>query len=557
MKRVAYAAVAMTIITLGFPGRQTDASQTSPAEPLGIRQVALFKNGLGFFMGEVACPEGQTSFQVALPVAPSHGTFWLSYPADLGLASAIAKQIESEESVDAISIPELLQANPGRRVRLTVGDKEISGIIRYVARNRDAPRPDPYTPGRVFESTAYRPWEQPQSGNLLVVETDTGELSLNPAVVTQAAFLDGKAERRVMRQGKRTVLQVQLREPAPGRKLTISLLAKGVTWAPSYMVDITETGKARLSAKSLVLNDACEIEGADIQLVTGFPHLQFADTLSPLALKQSLAQFLQALSTGQSERGRPMITTNVVAQSVMYRRSDRDSLDMPAYGAAEVGQVAEDLFLYPAGPIHLGKDEVAYIPLFTETVPCTHIYQWDIPDYVSEENQYQSQREQVAAAEEEVWHSLRLTNTTKVPWTTAPGETVKNGVILGQDTLRYTPPQAESTLRITRAVGVKAEQREFETDRKREAARMYGYSYDLITVRGDLSILNLQDKAIDLEITKSLSGEVKSSDPTARIEKLAAGLRRMNGLRKLTWSLQLNPGEKKDVSYVYEVYIRR
>ena len=230
---------------------------------------------------------------------------------------------------------------------------------------------------------------------------------------------------------------------------------------------------------------------------------------------------------------------------------------MPAYGAAEVGQVAEDLFLYPAGSLDLGKDEVAYIPLFTETVPCTHIYQWDIPDYVSEEGQYQSRQEQVAAAEEEVWHSLRLTNTTKVPWTTAPGETVKNGVILGQDTLRYTPPKAESTLRITRAVGVKAEQREFETDRKREAAHMYGYSYDLITVRGDLSIANFQDKAVDLEITKSLSGEVKSSDPGARVEKLAAGLRRMNGLRKLTWTLQLNPGEKKDVSYVYEVYIRR
>lgn len=556
MRRTTHTVIMIVIVALAFGWPRTVISQTSPPESLDIRQVALFKNGLGFFIGQVTCPEGRTSFQIALPVAPSHGSFWISYPAGLALASVTAGQIDSGELVDAISIPELLQANPGRRVRLMIGEKETVGVIRYMARDRDAPRRDPYTPGRPSEPAAYRPWEQPQQGGLLVVETDAGELSLDPRIVTQATFLDGKAERRIMRPGKLAVLQVQLKEPAPDCKLTISLLGKGVTWAPSYMVDITETGKARVSAKALILNDACEIKEADVQLVTGFPHLRFADTLSPIALKQDLAQFLQALSAGRSERGMSAIASNVMTQSVTFHDA-RGPGDMPAYGAAEVGQVAEDLFLYPAGPLDLGREEVAYIPLFTEVVPCKHIYQWDIPDFVSEEGQYRSQEEQPAATEEQVWHSLRLTNSTKAPWTTAPGETVKNGVVLGQDTLRYTPPKAESTLRITRAVGVKAEQREFETNRKREAARMYGYSYDLITVRGDLSIVNFQDKAVDLEITKSLSGEVKSSDPVAKIEKLAAGLRRMNGLRKLTWALQLNPGEKKDVSYVYDVYVRR
>jgi hypothetical protein len=556
MKRTTHQTATILIAALASAWLPAALSQTPPSESLNIRQVALFKNGLGFFVGQVTCPEGQSSFQVALPVAPSHGTFWLSYPTDLALASVTARQIESQESVEAISVSELLQANPGRRVRLMVGDREIVGAIRYVARDRDAPRRDPYTPGRQPEPTAYRPWEQPQQGGLLVVETETGDLSLDPRLVTQAAFPDGRAERSLLKPRRRAVLQVRLKEPAPTVKLTVSFLGKGATWAPSYMVDITEAGTARLSAKALVINDACELKDTDVQLVTGFPHLQFADIVSPVGMKQDLAQFLQALAAGRSEQGTPNILSNVMTQSVSYRGRG-DSADMPAYGAAEVGQTAEDLFLYPAGPLDLGREEVAYVPLFTETVPCKHIYQWDIPDFVSEESQYQPGGDRIAAVEEEVWHSLRLTNSTKVPWTTAPGETVKGGIILGQDTLRYTPPKAESTLRITRAVGVKAEQREFETDRKREAARMYGYSYDLITVRGDLSIANFQDKAIDLEITKNLSGEVTSTDPGARIEKLAAGLRRMNGLRKLTWTLQLNPGEKKDISYVYEVYIRR
>ena len=48
-----------------------------------------------------------------------------------------------------------------------------------------------------------------------MLETDTGELSLNPRIVTQATFLDGKAERRILTQGKLAVLQVQLQQPAP------------------------------------------------------------------------------------------------------------------------------------------------------------------------------------------------------------------------------------------------------------------------------------------------------------------------------------------------------
>ena len=112
-------------------------------------------------------------------------------------------------------------------------------------------------------------------------------------------------------------------------------------------------------------------------------------------------------------------------------------------------------------------------------------------------------------------------------------------------------------MRITRAVGVKADQIELETDRRRDAMQMYGYHYDLVTVRGELSVLNTQSKAIKMEITKTLSGEIKTIDPAAEQEKLAKGLRRMNGLTKLTWTIELPAGAEKQLSYVYEVYIRR
>lgn len=110
---------------------------------------------------------------------------------------------------------------------------------------------------------------------------------------------------------------------------------------------------------------------------------------------------------------------------------------------------------------------------------------------------------------------------------------------------------------ITQAINVKAEQQELETDRKRDALQLYGDHFDLITVEGKLSVANFQQKAITVEITKTLSGEVKSSQPEAKAETLARGLRRMNALRKLTWTIELGPQESKQLGYVYEVYVRR
>ncbi len=566
MRQVMPVAVAvLAALVLCVPEGRAAAAQVPP-ETFVLEQVSLFKNGFAFFAGHVACPPEAASFQVALPVAPCHGTFWISYPEDLGVVGIVARQTDSSQLVDAVSVTEILQANPDRKVRLTIHDRDVTGVIRYVAKSRAAtggvsgasplPRSDP---SPYFSSYSYRPPEPPQQGSLLIVETDAGELSVDPREVTQVMFLDGKAQRNLARDGKSVALHVRLKKAAPGARMTVSFLARGATWAPSYQIDITDPSLARISAKALVINDACEFTAVDTQLVTGFPHLQFADATSPLSLQQDLAQFLHTLSARRVEPRGVNITSNVMTQRVVYN-GPQDTSSMPAYGVSETGQVAEDLFLYPAGRLDLGTREVTYVPLFTESIPYRHVYQWDIPDYVSRQGAYWYWRGEGEPGreeqEEEVWHSIRLTNTTKVPWTTAPGETVKNGVLLGQDTLSYTPLKAQNTLRITRAIGVKAEQVEHETSRKREAVRMYGTTWDLVTVQGDLSVVNFQEKAIDLEIAKTLSGKLKTADPEPKSERLASGIHLMNGRQKLTWSLPLDPGERKALTYTYEACVR-
>jgi hypothetical protein len=534
--------------------------QTTTQGEIKLEQVSLFKNGLGFFILEVAIPPAQNFFTVIPPAAPSHGSFWVSYPPEVNMNSLIAKEVELTEQVDVITIAELLKANIGCRVRATYADKEVTGVIKYFAEDRQEPKPNPYMPGGVDAATApsYRNVDYSR-GRLAIIETNAGQICIDPQSLTKVEFLDGGAKKTVASNRKSAQLEVRLGAPAGGKKMTVSYLAKGITWAPSYMVDITDASTARISAKAELINEVCDLNDVTVQLITGFPHVQFSDTVSPLALKENLAQFLQSLNRGESERGRlASVSSNVAMQQQRADFYYDRSAVLPAYGAAEIGKVQEDLFFYPVKNVHIKKGEVCYLPLFTESVPYKHIYLWEIPDYVDEERGYYEQdRDQRRENIEQVWHCLRLENNTKVPWTTAPAETVKQELILGQDTLNYTPVAGKATLRITQAVNVKAEQIELETDRKRDAAQLYGYHYDLVTVEGKLSVANFQQKPISLEITKTLSGEVKSSDPEAKIEKMARGLRRMNGLLKLAWTIELQPGEQKQIKYVYDVYVRR
>ena len=150
-----------------------------------------------------------------------------------------------------------------------------------------------------------------------------------------------------------------------------------------------------------------------------------------------------------------------------------------------------------------------------------------------------------------------MDNSTKAPWTTAPAEVAQAGLILGQDTLKYTPSKGKALLRITKAMSVKVQQVELETERKRGALAVYGRNYDLVSIQGRLSVQNFQPKAIKLEITKTLSGQVTSSEPQAKIEKLARGLRRVNELSQLTWAIDLQPGQEEELIYTYQAYVRR
>ena len=526
---------------------------------LKVERLALFKNGLGYFTAGATLPEGATSITFGQLPIPSLGTFWVGYGKNVQVRALYTRIEDVTEEGPAQSVAQLLSANIGRKVELYISTKEVPPVEGTLVAVTQPPTPEPQNPYMMAPPRSDRDRYRSRGPALVLVKNATGIVTMNAGHIVRADVEGDNLKTTYAAPVKRPSLRLELERPAGGERISISYLARGVTWSPSYLIDLSDPKTAHLSAKALVINETSEMESVELELVTGFPNLKCADVNSPIAKSESLANFLKALERGGSEGRRP---GGVMAQQAafMFNEPAFDELRAPApgYAAARTGRTTEDLFLYPAGNFSLPRDETVMIPLFTADAPYEHVYIWKIPDLISDESRRQSRRERDdRPPQEEVWHSCRLTNGMKMPWTTAPAQFVKDRQIIGQDVCYYTAPGTETTVRINRAMNVLAEQAEMEESRERGAVKWYGSSHDRVKVKGRLRVRSRLKKAANVEITKELSGDVLDTSPEAEDTPLAKGLKQVNTRHKLLWSIELKPGEEKELTYVYHVLVRR
>ena len=158
-------------------------------------------------------------------------------------------------------------------------------------------------------------------------------------------------------------------------------------------------------------------------------------------------------------------------------------------------------------------------------------------------------------------NSLRLQNSTGMPWTTAPAESVQENRILGQAVLNYTPGGGEAMVKITQALGIKADQIELEVSNEPTAYRYRGDQYDRVTIEGTLHLRSHMQKEVTVEVTKQVTGTLKSATPEPEVEKLARPTTwnwwwHINPHSRLTWQVPLKPGEEVTVTYTYAALVR-
>jgi len=278
-----------------------------------------------------------------------------------------------------------------------------------------------------------------------------------------------------------------------------------------------------------------------------------------LALGQALSQFIGSLEGGARRRDEYDRMANIMRQSVTFAEEAEGRVQPLDYGYAAIkglpGASEEDLFLYNKKGINLKKGERAYYHIFSQLVDYKHIYEWNVPDTLNVDPRGYQQSGQAEKVPEQVWHSIKLTNSTDYPWTTAPALSISGWKPLAQDIINYTPRGTKTNLKLTVATDIKTNRHEYEIERQRDV-RLYRYSYDLVTVKGELYIKNAKTKDVTMEIKKKVTGEVIEVSHDGKIQKVAEGLRGVNYKSFISWEIPVKAGEEVEITYTYKVYIR-
>jgi hypothetical protein len=545
----------------------------TPDSELKTSAVAAFKNGLAFVVkqGDLRLEDGAGKI-APIPNA-TLGSLWLT-PNDPGasLDEVIAYRYKVAAQQTLTSLAEVLLANAGKVVTVGYGNqKEYTGEIvgfreaEHRAAEMVAPQASAENPYSAVSAAPTSAGSARVSPEFLLLKVEGKLLALYFRSITQVT-LPADPVLQTRREEERKALRFKVRGATGHANLTMGYLENGLGWTPSYLVSLQNDQTAQVTMQAVVMDDAEDLKDADVFFVVGVPNFAYAHIPSPMGLQQSLLDFMQAANR-KDFAGAGRYSNALMAQAtVMDAEGVPSGTVSPAPGfEAAVNELAggpeEDLFLYSRSGVTLVQGERATYNVFSASVNYEHVYQWDVQDQPRVDGFGNVQNNQVSGAPDQadrnnIWHALRVKNTTKFPWTSAPAMVISGTKPVSQDTLPYTPKGATSTLKLTISTDLRASHEEQEVDRQQNVQRRRGYNYDQVTVEGTLKIKNYKSKEVRLNIAKTLRGSVDSQTDNGKTEKLGEAIAVDNPMSRLTWEITLQPGEEKTIHYRYKIWLR-
>jgi hypothetical protein len=539
----------------------TAQSGEAPETELKTASVAAFKNGLAFVVkqGDVRLEAGVGNVS-PIPNA-TLGSLWIA-PNDAGasLDQVVARRYKVSQQRNLTVLADVLLANAGKVVTIVDNNqKEYTGEIVGFREKSDAgsaPQPSPLDESLNFNSVAA---PQPRAVPEYLMLKSEGKLLAFYFHNIARVVLPGDAILQQGQEEERKALRFRIKGASGHASLTMGYLEHGLGWTPSYLVSLQDDKTAQITMQAVLVDDAEDLKDTDLFFVVGVPNFAYANVPSPMALQQSLMEFMQAASQKENMNARysNAITGQMSVGGVVgFEAEAAPSLASTVEGLQ--GAQEEDLFLYSRKNVTLGRGERATYNVFSESVNYEHIYEWNVEDQPRVDGFGNAQNISTPdrSAKDNIWHSLRLKNTTKFPWTSAPTMVISGTKPLSQDTVPYTPKGATSSLKLTVATDIRASHEENEVDRKKDVERRHGHNYDEVTVEGTLTIKNYKSKDVRLSIASKVRGSVESQTDDGKNTKLAEAIAVDNPLSRLTWEVTLKAGEEKIIKYRYKVWLR-
>ncbi len=515
---------------------------------MSLESLALFKNGLACVEYVAEIPEGGVYRVEHLPDAV-HGTFWVESDADVTVRmSRRSVDLPISEATSA----EFQQDLTGREVVVRFKEPHLEPVAgKVIASGKET------TWSRDYEPSRYGWWFSPRTNQtgvvgmsmnepMLALETPNGVTYLKTSMI--ASFdLSGRnqtvaCERPVM------LLEISAKQKKP-IAVVIRALTKGLAWAPSYQIDISDPATLSLRQNAVLRNELVPIQNADIRLISGFPSVKFANVTSPMSPETTWAQFFQQLNQQYSgQTGDQSVRSQAVAFNFIAPQQDIDLSAIPSGEGA-------DLHFQSIGRRALDVGDSLTMQTAVAKAGYERIVEWIIPDRRDAYGVLNDNRNR-DPGDEIPWDALRFRNPLEFPMTTAPAMIVANGRFLGQQTSFWVNVREQTTLHVTKALSVRTLSNEREVEGKRNAIYAYGRDFRRTEVEGEVIANNHRNEPITLVIRKRFSGELLSAEGEPKTTLLEEGAWSVNRRNELVWTVELAPGEEKRFACRYTVLTR-
>jgi hypothetical protein len=488
--------------------------------------VDLFKNGLAIVRREAALAKPGTYAIDDVP-QPVHGTFWID---STGTVDVLATMRDVE--VPASEVP------PGNLQDDLAGKKVL---VHFKGGNR-AP-----VSGTMLKFKPVKPEEMATAGRFLVLQTAKGRVYVEPSEV--AAVESEDAGDKVVRRRPRLVLTLGETDKAE-TKVTIRYIAHGLSWAPSYRVDISDPKTLLLEQHAVIRNELADLDGVEVRLISGYPSVQYAHVRSPLSPRTGWASFFAELAGGH--RWEADVLGNSITSQQMVTFNARSAHGL-ALGATPAGE-GVDLHYQSIGKRTLADGDALAVTVAKGKSEYERIVEWLVPDTRNAYGHLEGQ-----TATDDVWDALRFKNPLSFPMTTGPAMVTANGQFNGQRTSYWVNSGEETILRVEKALSVRTRATENEQLNKDGSSRdliwIGGRQYRKTTVEGELAASNHRKETVSMLIRRRFSGELVQADGDPKRQLREEGVYSINKRQELVWALPLKGGEEKKLKYTYTVLV--
>jgi hypothetical protein len=357
-------------------------------------------------------------------------------------------------------------------------------------------------------------------------------------------------EEKIVQRKPVLVLTVDKQDKKP--KIYISYLTHGMAWAPSYHVDISNPKTLAIEMATVLRNEMADLKDAEIQLISGFPSVEFANVLSPLSAQTSWTKFFHEISSRGQQQDDGLRNQTLLSNAMFNNRDPfvRPKVDL---GATPEGE-GVDLHFQPIGKRTLLRDEALSLTVGSSKADYERMIEWTVGTSTAAYKYGGASRSKTS---DEMWDVVVFKNPFKFPMTTAPAMVVENGRFNGQRTSYWANVGEQTTLRITRSLSIRAMAREQEDSRANERVVVDDKNYTKIYLKGELVMSNHRKQVVKMHIRHSIRGVIQEVDGEPKMVTREESLEDVNRVHDAAWTVTLNPGEERRLTYKYSVLVYR